>query len=544
MTDINKSGIRKSDIMIRSKRSMKVLYLLSLTFFLTSILLNANGQPNGPMRLTDPIHGKIMLIGRGEIPATITATFAFLAGKEDGKLVIITDKNKNRDKLTAQWADCIGDIYVFHTGTKDHAELKKGYNKMRQATAIWIASDVSEEINNIEIKNELTALLRRDGVIGSQGEAAESIATVIKDKDDFRNGFDCLPNSYITTHESEQAFTGTVSLIPGKVGWRIPAGAAVVIHSGRKISVIGYKDITLRTAANSDWPERVSTYGPPIENLPYTADLISWNRSAKARLGNLFPPKEAPVPNVRSGALLIIGGHGYPEGMWQRVIEFAGGTKAHYVCLSQSAECTGASKLRRLGCKNVAVHMTKTGVDGIGQGNDEQLLEDLKNADVVYFGGGRTYKFMDAYLNTQAHELIKNVLNRGGMVLGSSAGAQIQGDFLVRGDPRTNTNIWMEGNDQGLGFLEGVIIDAHFRERGRENLLPDLLLKHPQMLGIGIDETTAIFVQGTTAEVWGPHTVTFYNLATSESVLSEERIKPEILFNGEKYDLKNRKKVE
>ncbi len=103
----------------------------------------------------------------------------------------------------------------------------------------------------------------------------------------------------------------------------------------------------------------------------------------------------------------------------------------------------------------------------------------------------------------------------------------------------------MEGNDLGLSFIRGVIIDAHFRQRGREYTLPTLLMKHPQMLGIGIDEATALFVQGTDAKVLGKNAVTFYDLKNQKvwNTPFLEIGNPIILSSGEKYDLRLRKLI-
>lgn len=494
-----------------------------------------------------PIFGKLMLVGEKHISKRTAATFAYLADEDDGKLVILQQKGAKELPVYQYWKEHSSQVKVITFDKSLNSISDKDINDINGATAIWLANDFSLFDFRDQLVEELKKLLKKDGLIGAQGIAAESMATLIYENDKFRDGLNLLPNSYMSAKENEdKAFIKTTNLIPGRVGWEIPANASVVIHEGREIAVIGDIDIRLRTAAYGEWPERVETYGPPIDELPYTADLISWNRSALARKGDVFPPIVAPIPEVANGALLIIGGHGYPNGMWERVIEYAGGTDANYVCFAQSASSTGAEKLRNKGCKNVAVHVVKTGLDGIGQANDTQLLEDLKNADAVYFGGGRTYKFMDAYLNTEAHQLMNQVLERGGIILGGSAGAQIQGDFLVRGDPRTNNTLWMEGSEVGLSFIKGVIIDVHYRERGRENIFPKLLVNYPQMLGIAIDETTAIWVEGTTAEVLGPHSVTFYDLKNKKNLdLSSEEIKnADVLMNGEKYNLKLRQPID
>jgi len=503
-------------------------------------------QKSTSKELTDPIHGKLMLVGTGEISSRVFATFAYLAGEEEGTLVVLT-KDAGRDiNIPSQWYELIRSVAVVELDKNGKSLPEKEIEKLQEATAVWLDDDFSKLYSGSQLTEELLSLMQRDGVIGGQGVAAEGMATIVKDGKGIRDGFNLLPNSFIlATKSGEDQFVKTLNTLPGRVGWELPLKAAVVIHEGRKISVIGDPDITLRTPANGDWPERFETFGPPIDDLPFTADLISWNRSATARLGELFPPQVASVPEVPSGALVIIGGHGYPDGMWERVVEFAGGKDANFVCFAQSSSSAGAKMLREHGCRNIATHVVKTGLDGIGQSKDPQLLEDLKNADAVYFGGGRTYKFMDAFLDTEAHLLMNKVLERGGIILGGSAGAQIQGDFLVRGDPRTNNTLWMEGNNVGLSFIKGVIIDVHFRERGREIITPQLLVKYPQLLGIGIDETTAIWVEGTKAEVMGPHSVTFYDLKNQKNLdpNAKDVGNPVILMEGEKYDLKQRKPI-
>ncbi len=89
------------------------------------------------------------------------------------------------------------------------------------------------------------------------------------------------------------------------------------------------------------------------------------------------------------------------------------------------------------------------------------------------------------------------------MIGGSSAGATIQGDYLARGNPLGNLDIMAAGYEKGLGFLPGVAIDQHFSQRNRLPQLKSLVLRYPQFLGIGIDESTAIYVKPSEIEVIG-----------------------------------------
>jgi cyanophycinase len=101
-------------------------------------------------------------------------------------------------------------------------------------------------------------------------------------------------------------------------------------------------------------------------------------------------------------------------------------------------------------------------------------------------------------------------LRRGGIVGGSSAGASIQAEYMVRGSPLGNQEMMAEGYERGFGFLPGAAVDQHFTQRKR---LPDMqavMLTHPQLLGIGLDEGSAILVRGETAEVLGKNHAYFF----------------------------------
>src|SRR5258708_39264612 len=100
-------------------------------------------------------------------------------------------------------------------------------------------------------------------------------------------------------------------------------------------------------------------------------------------------------------------------------------------------------------------------------------------------------------------EGVHGVLRRGGVSGGSSAGATIQGDYLVRGSPLGNEEMMAAGYEHGFAFLPGTAIDQHFAQRNRFADLSKVVAAHPQLLGIGLDESTAIIVQGHIAEVVG-----------------------------------------
>jgi cyanophycinase len=145
---------------------------------------------------------------------------------------------------------------------------------------------------------------------------------------------------------------------------------------------------------------------------------------------------------------------------------------------------------------------------------------------------------MDAYEGTKIPELMRDVLRRGGVIGGSSAGATIQGDYMVRGAPAGPNIMMCEGYERALGFLPGVAIDQHFTQRNRLKDLTGLVNHYPQFLGIGLDEATAIVVQGHMADVMGRGRAHFYD---RRKPVVEGQPDYEALSAGGKYDLKERK---
>ncbi len=108
------------------------------------------------------------------------------------------------------------------------------------------------------------------------------------------------------------------------------------------------------------------------------------------------------------------------------------------------------------------------------------------------------------------HEELNALLERGGVIGGSSAGATIQGSYLARGDTRTNT-VMMGDHVEGLGFIKNVAIDQHLLRRNRQFDLIEVIEAFPDLLGIGLDENTAIVVQGDRFDVIGQSLVAIYD---------------------------------
>ena len=313
---------------------------------------------------------------------------------------------------------------------------------------------------------------------------------------------------------------------------------AVLVVNGRMVMVRGEGKATFTIPAHGDNPaQSVVVQGRD------RADLVSLRRRAIEQALPKHPVEKPGVPEVKSGTLFIVGGGGMPDGLLDKFIEACGGPDAPIVYVpcefteAITAEPSFVRAIRARGAKNVTWIHTK---DRTKADKDEEFLKPLKDAKGVWYGGGRQWNLVDSYMDTRAHEMMKDVLKRGGAIGGSSAGASIQAELLARGDPLGNTNIIAPGYLRGLGFLPGAAVDQHFTQRSRHVDMTALMTEYPQYLGIGIDEATAIVVTKTTAEVTGKGQVFFYDYRTKPTKVPDYTA----LKTGEKYDLKERRKIE
>lgn len=213
-----------------------------------------------------------------------------------------------------------------------------------------------------------------------------------------------------------------------------------------------------------------------------------------------------------TGTLVVVGGAARSSEIYDKFIELAGGKDAKIVVIPTAGgqeryptNWGGLSVFHSHGVSNVVLLHTYDPKEA----DTDTFAKPLKDADAVWFSGGRQWRLVDSYLNTKVHKELNRLLARGGVIGGSSAGATIQGSYLARGDTKTNT-IMMGDHEEGLGFLKNVAIDQHLLRRNRQFDLIEIIEAKPQLLGIGVDENTAIVVRGDVAEVIGDSYVAFY----------------------------------
>ena len=270
-------------------------------------------------------------------------------------------------------------------------------------------------------------------------------------------------------------------------------------------------------------------------------------------IGSIFLAASAMPQTLgpAKGNLLIVGGGAMSPELWGKFVELAGGLDNANVVVVPTAGMEGANDkqvpetrtpdvLTRLGVKHVTVlHTTDRKV-----ADSDAFIAPLKTATAVWFDGGRQWHIADSYLGTRTQKAFEEVLERGGVIGGSSAGATIQGEYLWRGD--TSGPDKVEGDHTvGFAYLKGSAIDQHILVRNRQFDLIPFIEKHPNLLGIGINESTGIVVHGNEFEVMGASVVAITDArkrAPGAASPNDAAHKGKIYFlsKGQRFDLAKR----
>jgi len=218
---------------------------------------------------------------------------------------------------------------------------------------------------------------------------------------------------------------------------------------------------------------------------------------AIAILGHFAHEAETSPTN---GTLVICGGGNMPDRVMHRFVQAAGGSRARIVVVTTASEIADTPEIeselkfwKSLKLKSLNVLHTRSRETA----NDATFVEPLMTATGIWFIGGKQQLLTDVYLGTITEQLIHAVLRRGGVVGGTSAGAAIMSPLMIcRGNPEPEVG-------PGFGFLPGTVIDQHFLTRNRQGRLLSVLSSHPDHIGLGIDEGTALIVQGRRMSVVG-----------------------------------------
>lgn len=200
---------------------------------------------------------------------------------------------------------------------------------------------------------------------------------------------------------------------------------------------------------------------------------------------------------ARKGNLLLIGGGERPESVMRRFVELAGGTGALILIVPTASGEPDAGpayvqELEALGCTEVRVLDLRTREEAAG-GEWEALVG---RAGGIFFTGGDQRRITEALGGTPFEEAVRAALERGAAVGGTSAGTACMSALMLtgEGDPATIRSGSME-LIRGLGLFPGVLLDQHFVANKRLARLLSAVLAHPELLGVGVDESTAIWLR-------------------------------------------------
>jgi cyanophycinase len=255
-----------------------------------------------------------------------------------------------------------------------------------------------------------------------------------------------------------------------------------------------------------------------------------------------------------SGKLFIIGGGARSDQMLNDIIDLAGiRTEGYMYVLPMASSVPDSSILWAK--EDFSVTRVKK-ISGFnfqtGQPVPQEQLDSLRNAKLIYISGGDQSRFMSVALNTPVMDAIQHAYKNGSVIAGTSAGAAVMSSKMITGNQMKHPDsesgfITIEADNVeisgGLGLLTDVIIDQHFIKRQRLNRLVAAAIENPDQLCIGIDESTAIIVDGNEATVTGKSQVIIIKNNSKEKfvkngLLGSETLKLSVYLPGQKFKIR------
>ena len=265
-------------------------------------------------------------------------------------------------------------------------------------------------------------------------------------------------------------------------------------------------------------------------------------------------PAKAPVPAGPKGHLFIVGGGDRDEPLMRRYVELAkrnGPAKIVIFTMASGVPLeTGpglVAEFKGYGVEDAAYfHLTRE------EALDPANIRILDGVTGVWFSGGDQAKQTAALLDTPLHERMLQLYAEGCLLGGTSAGAAVMSEFMITGDERRTGNkegtwevIWADDvlHSRGFGFIKDAVIDQHFVTRRRHNRLIAVVLQYPSLVGVGIEESTAVLVRPDGRyEVLGEGQVIVYDARraiTAQSAdghLGGRDLRMHVLLAGDVYD--------
>lgn len=236
-----------------------------------------------------------------------------------------------------------------------------------------------------------------------------------------------------------------------------------------------------------------------------------------------------------NGVLMIIGGAGSPEN-YAQFVALTGDPNELIVLIPTAGSNFDKSSeayntLKKAGATNICILHTQDPKVA----DSEAFVAPLRKAKAVFISGGFQSRLAESYLNTLTHREIFKVLDRGGVVAGTSAGASIQGSYLYGGIAQSKTPQY-----EGFGLIKNSVIGQHYIRRNRMGSINKILKNNAQLWGVGIDEATSIIVKGNNLVVSGSGKIAVYD---PDFMTGNKGVIQQYLYDGDAYDLMSREVV-
>lgn len=257
------------------------------------------------------------------------------------------------------------------------------------------------------------------------------------------------------------------------------------------------------------------------------------------------------------GKLFIIGGGNRSDQLMQHVVDLAQFKKTDYiVVLPMSSEEPDSAyiyfrdQFQKLTPNPIVMlNFDKNTVQ------NPKLNDSLQKAKLIFISGGDQTRFMNIVANTPVFNSIHKAFQNGSIIAGTSAGAAVMSEKMITGNQKlekeysgTFETIRYDNLEttQGLGLITTAIIDQHFLRRSRFNRLISAMVEFPHLTGIGIDESTAIIVDGNNVKIVGESEVIVMKKPKgiqkypSNQLISLENMEMSMYVAGQQFSIQNK----
>ncbi|SIO46043.1 cyanophycinase [Singulisphaera sp. GP187] len=263
-------------------------------------------------------------------------------------------------------------------------------------------------------------------------------------------------------------------------------------RTGRRLPLTVYVVLCATVLAGAGLVAALNRGSSPFHTVPAKPLATTAIPVATIPVAAIQPAALQVVPHPSGGKLLICGGGNLPPAIRNEFCKLAGGPDARIVVIpTATSHADHPEYLAKLladwkTCDVGSVNLLHT--RSRETANDPLFVQSLTEATGVWLTGGDQVFLTDTYLGTAVQEQLKGVLSRGGVVAGTSAGAAVMSGVMIAGG-RDKADV-----SQGFDFIKGAVIDQHFLKRNRMDRLIGVLALHPNLVGLGIDEETALVV--------------------------------------------------